>query len=414
MKLAELKQLLFALVLTVGSPFLGASILGLESIDASAQNVEFRQPRMAATSAEDSKPGESPAEAVPPRMVVDLDDELPKRQEPAAGMAHADAATSRTAISRSATSAATSPAESEAADALIARRLSNNELQATDDLAIDGATRYMPPQSAGPYEVADSYAYCPDDWGFHSLPGGLIYKSYLAGLKESRMAGKVVHSPTDSGFFDATLGARLGIWRYGNADRFRPRGFQMDVEASAQLRQDFNEELDVIATDYRVGVPLTWGNERQQFKLAWYHISSHLGDEFMLKNPEFPLFFQSSDFVVLGYSVYPTDRLRLYGEVGWAFKADARDPWEFQFGFEWAPRGPTGNHGAPFVAANAYLREELNFGGTFNFEAGWAWRSKYTAHLLRTGFHYHNGANYQYAFLPFHEELLGFGLWYDF
>ena len=252
------------------------------------------------------------------------------------------------------------------------------------------------------------------DFGCHLLPEGLIYRSYLAGPKESRMATGIINIPDDSTLWEATLGGRLGIIRIGNSDPIRPRGFQVDVEAAAMVRLDIPEDIDVRSTDYRVGIPVTWGNEFTQWKFAYYHISSHLGDEFLEKNPEFPMFRQARDALVLGRSLYLTDSFRVYAEVGWAFFCVASKPWELQFGVDYAPRVATGFRGAPFFAVNGHLREELNFGGGLNAQAGWAWRSDMRAHLLRLGFQYYNGASTQYSFLPFHEQQYGLVLWYDF
>jgi hypothetical protein len=252
------------------------------------------------------------------------------------------------------------------------------------------------------------------DWGCHILPEGLIYRSYLAGPKESRLSTQVVRIPEDSWLWDNTLGARIGLLRIGTADPIRPRGFEVDVEASAQARLDLLEHIDVRSVDFRVGLPLTWGNDRHQWKFAYYHVSSHLVDEFLLKNPTFPVFFQARDTLVLGYSYYLTDPLRVYAEAGWAFHSTASQPWELQFGLDYAPRGPTGWHGAPFVALNGYLRQELDYSGGFTFQAGWAWRADASARLLRLGLQYYNGASPHYAFLPFHEQQIGVGVWYDF
>lgn len=252
------------------------------------------------------------------------------------------------------------------------------------------------------------------DYGFYVLPEGLIYRSYLAGPKEPRMSAGIVSIPDDSTMWDATVGGRLGIFRIGNSDPIRPRGFQMDVEAAAMLRLDIPENVDVLGADYRVGFPLTWGDEFSQGKFSYYHMSSHLGDEFWEKNPEFPLYRQARDALVLGHSLYLTDSLRIYGEVGWAFYCVASEPWEVQFGLDYAPRVATGFRGAPFFAANGYLREEFDFGGGMNLQVGWAWRSDMTAHLLRLGFQYYNGPSTQYAFLPLHESQYGLVLWYDF
>jgi hypothetical protein len=252
------------------------------------------------------------------------------------------------------------------------------------------------------------------DYGFHLMPQGLIYRSYLAGPKEPRMSAGIVSIPDDSTMWDATIGGRLGMFRIGNSDSLRPRGFQMDVEAAAMLRLDIPENVDVRAADYRVGFPLTWGDEFRQWKFSYYHMSSHLGDEYWEDHPEFPLYRQARDALVLGHSLYLTDSLRIYGEVGWAFYSVASEPWEVQFGLDYAPRVATGLRGAPFFAANGYLREEFDFGGGMNLQAGWAWRSDMTAHLLRLGFQYFNGHSTQYAFLPLHETQYGFVLWYDF
>jgi len=252
------------------------------------------------------------------------------------------------------------------------------------------------------------------DFGFLLLPQGLIYRSYLGGPKEPRMATGIVSIPDNSTLWDATIGGRLGMFRVGNSDPIRPRGFQFDVEAAAMARLDLPENVDVRGTDYRVGLPLTWGNEFSQWKFAYYHMSSHLGDEYWEDNPGFPLFRQARDALVLGHSLYLTDSLRIYGEVGWAFYSVASEPWEFQFGLDYAPRVATGLYGAPFFAINGHLREEFDFGGGLNVQVGWAWRADTTAHLLRLGFQYYNGASTQYAFLPFHETQYGLVLWYDF
>ena len=252
------------------------------------------------------------------------------------------------------------------------------------------------------------------DFGFLLLPQGLIYRSYLGGPKEPRMAAGIVSIPDDSNLWDATIGGRLGMFRIGNSDPIRPRGFQMDVEAAAMVRLDIPENVDVRSADYRVGLPLTWGNEFSQWKFSYYHVSSHLGDEYWEDHPEFPLFRQARDALVLGHSLYLTDSLRIYAEVGWAFYCVASEPWEVQFGLDYAPRVATGLHGAPFFAVNGHLREELDFGGGLNVQVGWAWRADLTAHLMRLGFQYYNGASTQYAFLPFHETQYGLVLWYDF
>jgi Protein of unknown function (DUF1207) len=255
---------------------------------------------------------------------------------------------------------------------------------------------------------------CPSDtWSHQLLPDGLIFDNFLASTKESRMSLQLVSSKGDSTFLDGTLGARVGIWRYGTTDAFRPEGWQLDIEGSGQVRLDLPEDRDVRSVDFRAGIPISYGVGRHRVKFGYYHLSSHVGDEYLLKNPGFNRLNYSRDVFILGYSYYMTQRLRVYGEVGWAAYSDVSLPWEFQFGFDYAPCGPTGIHGEPFYAANVQLREEVNFGGGFTFEAGWAWRGL-DANMLRTGVFYYNGESNQFSFYDWFEEQLGFGMWYDF
>lgn len=259
----------------------------------------------------------------------------------------------------------------------------------------------------------------PDDhWSFQWLPDSLIYKSYLAGVNEPRFSGTVGTGRSNivggNWLLEGTLGARVGLFRYGTGHDILAQGFQMDVEGAANLRLDLTDDVDVIATDYRAGVPLTYGWGNHQFKLAYYHVSSHLGDEFLIKRPNFPRLNFLRDVFVFGWSYYINTDLRIYAETGWAYKSEISEPWEFQFGLDWAPGCPTGVHGAPFFAINGHLREELRFGGNLTAQAGWAWRADTGGRLLRFGLQYYNGASNQFSFYQYHENELALGLWYDF
>ena len=55
----------------------------------------------------------------------------------------------------------------------------------------------------------------------------------------------------DSTFWSATLGGKVGIFRYGTSDYILPDGLQFDAEASTQVRLDVPENVDVRSADYR-------------------------------------------------------------------------------------------------------------------------------------------------------------------
>jgi len=118
--------------------------------------------------------------------------------------------------------------------------------------------------------------------------------------------------------------------------------------------------------------------------------------------------------LVLGYSIYPSELWRVYAEIGYAGSSDVSQQWETQFGIDYAPAGATGFRGAPFAAVNAHLREEVDFGGNFVFQAGWAWRRSPASGMFRTGVEYYNGKSDQYSFFNQSEQKVGYGIWYDY
>lgn len=254
-----------------------------------------------------------------------------------------------------------------------------------------------------------------EPWDWQLLPTGIVYKAYLASQKESRFSSEFNNIPErDDTFWEPTLGARVGILRFGDHDPVMPQGFQIDAEGSAQARLNLTDNVDVTSVDFRGGLPLTYGYGPWRLKAGYYHLSSHLGDEFLLKNPNYPRLNFARDVLLFGVSYYLNDDLRVYSEIGWAFFTDVSEPWEVQFGVDYAPAAPTGGRGAPFFAINGHLREEVNYSGIMTVQAGWAWRSAQNGSLLRIGGHYSNGQSWQYSFYNHFEQQLGLGIWYDF
>jgi hypothetical protein len=122
---------------------------------------------------------------------------------------------------------------------------------------------------------------CPrDDWSWQILPDGLIYKSYLASVKESRLSTYVFDVDGDGILWDSTLGGRVGLLRYGTDEAAWPQGWQWDLEGSGQVRLDPDVERDLRSADFRAGTGLTYGYSRHRVRAGYFHISSHAGDEF--------------------------------------------------------------------------------------------------------------------------------------
>lgn len=285
----------------------------------------------------------------------------------------------------------------------------------------DAATGWSPLQTWNPpAATGNSAPYCepciarPHEW--QVLPEGLMYRSYLAGEKEPRIGLSVLHDRSRGWLWESALGGRVGILRHGTRGGVNPQGWQIDLEGAALARVNPTmASAPLEATDYRMGVQWTRRTGPTAYKVGYYHISSHVGDEFLDLNPGFNRINYVRDSLVFGVTRDVTPDAQVYGEIGYALGADGgAEPLEFQFGAQYNPLDDTGLRGAPFAAVNVHLREEVDFGGGINVMAGWRWRGADSGRLLRIGLQYYNGKSIQYSFYNEDQQLFGYGIWFDY
>ncbi len=99
----------------------------------------------------------------------------------------------------------------------------------------------------------DSNCPCEERWDWQLLPDGLIYRSYLAGFKESRFHSFWAYEEDHGLLWDIALGGRVGLVRFGSRDDARPEGWQFDLEGAAFPRLMPEEEGDLMSADFRAG-----------------------------------------------------------------------------------------------------------------------------------------------------------------
>jgi len=260
-------------------------------------------------------------------------------------------------------------------------------------------------------------AQCNNCFGWQVLPQGLMYKSYIAGEKEPRMQfAQLYDTRNNQRMWEAVLGGRVGLLRYGSFGSIKPQGFQLDVEGAVFARVLPDEYSDMLAgSDYRAGLLGTNRFHGTAVKYGYYHISSHIGDEFLLANPAFNRINYVRDSVIVGVTQDLKYSTQIYGEIAYALGVGGgAEPLEFQFGAQYLPVAKSSLRGAPYIAANFHTREEFGFQTGFNTVAGWGWQGLQTRHRLRIGLQYYNGPSLQYQFLNQVENLYGGGIYFDY
>lgn len=252
---------------------------------------------------------------------------------------------------------------------------------------------------------------------YQVLPAGLMYRSYLAGEKEPRMMWSVLYD-TKRGrtIWETALGGRVGLLRYGTVGAIKPQGYQLDLEGAVFARLIPAEPSTMLeGADFRFGLLNTWREDRLAIKWGYYHVSAHLGDEFLLVNPDYDRINYVRDAAIVGLTADVLDDAQVYGEVANALGSQGgAKPWEFQFGAQYVPTAAISRYGSPYLGINTYHRQDFAFRGGLNLIAGWNWFGDKTGERLRVGMQYYRGPSLQYSFFDRQERLIGGGVWFDY
>ena len=252
-------------------------------------------------------------------------------------------------------------------------------------------------------------------FGVQILPKGLLYRSYIAGEKEPRFNAVWLKEKSRGLVWETQMGGRIGLLGSSNHDEANPRAWQFDMEGGAQARVDPQQNSDLEAVDYRFGLLLTRRVDRNAYKAGYYHLSSHIGDEYLLRNPGYLRLNYVRDSLIFGMTHNLTDDMQVYGEVGYAFGNEGgAEPLELQYGYQYTPLRADGLKGAPYFGINGHTRQDFHWITSVNAVAGWQWRGAESKHLFRVGLQYYTGPALQWQFAGLNESLCGAGMWFDY
>ena len=234
------------------------------------------------------------------------------------------------------------------------------------------------------------------------LPRDDLYAPYLAAPKEPRIGDVKFYEPDQGWLWDVTLGGRAGLVRAS----FSSVILQLDIEGAAFVRLDLDDDRDLIASEFKYGAHLFAQVAGISFRLGYYHLSAHLGDEAERLFPGRRPNGYSRDTIVAGIAVQ-ADSLRTYLQVGFAPVVNGpAEPWEIEIGAEVLP--PCRDYwGNAFAAMHVHLRQENDFGGVVSLEAGWRWQPTQFGTILRIGLHGSIGRSPHYQLYEFSERQIG-------
>lgn len=210
--------------------------------------------------------------------------------------------------------------------------------------------------------------------GIQWFPSHWVIAALIAAPREIRLAGGLYGAERDlereadgsTLESEVSLGYRIPVVRLldgGAAGVDLDFGFEVGIWSRFDMETD---ERDLIASDYRVGFPLSVRYRSLEGRLTFHHSSSHLGDDY-IKRYGVWVYQVSREALELILAVRPIAPLRLYGggdlNVGRGFDYAVDDDfrgkqfttveqWVLRFGGEYDPSWVKQGSVQPFLGAN--------------------------------------------------------------
>jgi len=136
--------------------------------------------------------------------------------------------------------------------------------------------------------------------------------------------------------------------------------WDVGIQAGVFAIFDFDRSFDLVNADYVGGIPVAYARGDFSALLRLYHQSSHLGDEYLLRNrTERVNLSYEAIHMLLSYEL--PFGARTYGGGAYIFRIEPEEiaPWRVQSGIEWTGPSLSDGYGVrPVAAVDVQLEEE--------------------------------------------------------
>ena len=209
---------------------------------------------------------------------------------------------------------------------------------------------------------------------------------------------------------DMQIGIEAGIWSVFNYSNIphRPK----------------HETCELVNTDYLVGIPVTYAYDRWSFRLRVYHISSHLGDEFLVNHRRYIRHRKNPSMEALDFftSYQFSSHLRGYFGPGVVFHSDPSfklKPLYVEYGLELRLLGSKlyyhRLYGTPFFAVHLENWQQRHWDLDMTFKLGYEIsKLQGIGRKMRVYIDYHHGYSYEGQFFNERTQYGEFGFSWGF
>ena len=272
------------------------------------------------------------------------------------------------------------------------------------------------PSPAGPGPTTAPATPAQDRFPVGLMPGGQLFTPLIADPRWPHFGGSYQYYLGDRPLRNvgaANLGESFMFYR----DRLGPGWWEIGVQAGVFSIFDLDaDSYDLINADYLVALPISYRVDDVSAMLRVFHQSSHLGDEFLLRQDAPVRVGLSYDGVDLRLSWEPGP-LRLYAGGGYLFNAtpDSFKRWIAQYGVEFRSPWPRPEAGwRPIAAVDVQQRQETHWNVDLSLRAGLQFDGVLASRNLQLLLEYYRGQSPNGQFYTDRIEHIGFGLHFNF
>ncbi len=173
------------------------------------------------------------------------------------------------------------------------------------------------------------------------LPLSVLYPAQLANPRQVVFACGIRLQDSIAGRVatPVTFGMQFPVYRWLNVNLLSKTGaLQFDVEGAVfgifnQTRRD----NALINTEYYIAIPVTFAYDNWAHRVRVYHVSSHLGDEYLKKHRHVKRINKSYEALDYSLSYFLTKAVRLYAGPGVIMHSDSEmhlKPLYLQYGMD--------------------------------------------------------------------------------
>ncbi|MBB64047.1 MAG: hypothetical protein CMO81_03190 [Waddliaceae bacterium] len=197
-----------------------------------------------------------------------------------------------------------------------------------------------------------------------------------------------------------SFGDRVPVYRWIGVGSDNEGAVQVSIEAGVWSLFDIEGDSEpLINSDYFIGIPVTYLCGNWSFRFRLYHISSHLGDEYILDNLPITLLNRSFEAVDAFVAYHFGPSIRVYCGLGYVLRGDSEaDPGTgyAEYGAEVflkRNRHPeTRLYSGPFLGFHMRHLDENDYKLDQTYVVGMAWgRLPGKGRQLRVSLEYHDG-----------------------